>query len=80
MTMRITRGLLAALGAAALLSACATTGDAKPKGAASAPAKSGPGMGKGFDHNPFPSTYRAYPGQPTLVTNVTIFDGEGGKI
>ena len=29
---------------------------------------------------PFPSTYKAYPGVPTLVTNVTVFDGEGGQI
>ena len=29
---------------------------------------------------PFPSTYKAYPGVPTLVTNVTVFDGEGGRI
>ena len=30
--------------------------------------------------NPYPSTYRAFPSVPTLVTNVTIFDGEGGRI
>ncbi|AGH48168.1 amidohydrolase [Sphingomonas sp. MM-1] len=30
--------------------------------------------------DPFPSTYHAYPGVPTLVTNVTIYDGEGGRI
>jgi imidazolonepropionase-like amidohydrolase len=29
---------------------------------------------------PFTSTYKAYPGAPTLVRNVTIYDGEGGKI
>ncbi len=40
----------------------------------------GPGAGKGYDHDPYPSTYRPYPGQPTLVTNVTILDGEGGRI
>jgi imidazolonepropionase-like amidohydrolase len=33
-----------------------------------------------YSRNPYPSTYRAYPGVPTLVTNVTIFDGEGGRI
>ncbi len=76
----ITPGIIAALGAAILLSACATTGNAKPKGAANAPARSGPGVGKGYNHDPFPSTYKAYPGKPTLITNVTIFDGEGGKI
>jgi len=30
--------------------------------------------------DPFPSTYHAYPGVPTLITNVTIYDGEGGRI
>ncbi|HEX8446953.1 MAG TPA: amidohydrolase [Sphingomonas sp.] len=33
-----------------------------------------------FDHDPYPSTYHPYPGVPTLVTNVTIYDGEGGRI
>jgi imidazolonepropionase-like amidohydrolase len=64
--------------AAAALAACANAD--KPKSAAAAPAKSGPGLNKGYAHDPFPSTYRAYPSVPTLVTNVTIFDGEGGKI
>lgn len=40
----------------------------------------GPGLNKGYAHDPFPSTYRAYPGAPTLVRNVTIYDGEGGRI
>jgi len=30
--------------------------------------------------DPYPSTYHPYPGMPTLVTNVTIYDGEGGRI
>jgi imidazolonepropionase-like amidohydrolase len=29
---------------------------------------------------PYPSTYKAYPGVPTEIRNVTIFDGEGGQI
>ena len=33
-----------------------------------------------FDRDPFPSTYSAYPGVPTVIRNVTIFDGEGGRI
>ncbi len=65
---------------AAGLVAC--TGDGKDVRSASAdaPKGKGPGAGKGYDHDPFPSTYRAYPGRPTLVTNVTIYDGEGGRI
>jgi imidazolonepropionase-like amidohydrolase len=30
--------------------------------------------------NPYPSTYRAYPGRPTVLRGATIFDGEGGRI
>lgn len=57
-----------------MLVAC-SAGDAKPETAsdtpAAAPAKT---------EAPFPSTYKAYPGQATAIRNVTIFDGEGGKI
>ncbi|WP_439538471.1 amidohydrolase [Sphingomonas sp.] len=67
--------------AAAALAACSATAGPKPKSAAAdAPAKKGPGKNKGYDHNPYPSTYKPYPGVPTLLTNVTILDGEGGKI
>lgn len=30
--------------------------------------------------DPYPSTYKRYANAPTLVTNVKIFDGEGGRI
>nr|WP_199612078.1 amidohydrolase [Flocculibacter collagenilyticus] len=30
--------------------------------------------------DPFPSQYKSLPSQPTLITNVTILDGIGGKI
>ena len=30
--------------------------------------------------NPYPSTYKPIEGEPTLITNVTILDGIGGKI
>lgn len=33
-----------------------------------------------FDKNPFPSTYRAYPGYTTLITGATVFDGTGKRI
>jgi len=29
---------------------------------------------------PYPSTYKAYPGVSTAIRNVTVYDGEGGKI
>jgi imidazolonepropionase-like amidohydrolase len=44
----------------------------KPVATADKPAK--------FDKDPYPSTYKPYPGQATAVRNVTIFDGEGGRI
>jgi imidazolonepropionase-like amidohydrolase len=33
-----------------------------------------------FNKNPFPSTYRAYPGEPTALIGATVFDGAGGRI
>ncbi len=68
------------------LAACANAGAQGARTASAAAADTpqgpgrGPGAGKGYDHDPYPSTYRPYPGQPTLVTNVTILDGEGGRI
>ncbi|MBC7505859.1 MAG: amidohydrolase [Sandarakinorhabdus sp.] len=54
--------------AALLLAGCAAA-DGKPKSAAIA-----------IDENPYPSTYAAYPSVSTAVQNVTILDGEGGRI
>ncbi len=63
-----------ALLAAAALVGCTTAKAEKPETASSkAPAAR-------INADPFPSTYRAYPGVPTLVTGVTIYDGEGGRI
>jgi imidazolonepropionase-like amidohydrolase len=33
-----------------------------------------------LNKDPYPSTYRAYPGKATVIRNVTIYDGEGGRI
>uniref|UniRef100_UPI0035C9B4B3 amidohydrolase n=1 Tax=uncultured Sphingomonas sp. TaxID=158754 RepID=UPI0035C9B4B3 len=71
------RALLSAVATAALLAGCAADGGSKPTTASGKPA---PGAGKVYSHDPYPSTYKAYPGVPTLVTHVTIFDGEGGRI
>ena len=69
---------------ALVLAGCANGGDARPRGAGQADATAerqpAPGRNKGYSHDPFPSTYRAYPGVPTLVRGVTIYDGEGGRI
>jgi imidazolonepropionase-like amidohydrolase len=63
------RTILAAASALAL-AACSTTGDdGKPSRAAAA-----------FDKNPYPSTYKPYPGQPTALVGATVFDGAGARI
>jgi imidazolonepropionase-like amidohydrolase len=65
--------------AAALVSlvACATTNG----GSASAEnASHRQSYDELFDPDPFPSTYAPYPGVPTVITNTTIYDGEGGEI
>jgi imidazolonepropionase-like amidohydrolase len=67
------RSVLVAVSALALAS-CAATGE-KPR-SASAP-KERP---VAYSRDPYPSTYRAFPGLPTVITNVTIYDGEGGRI
>ena len=64
-------GLIGAL----MLAGCATDGSK-----ASVDRSEAPGEGKGYSHDPYPSTYKRYPGAPTLVRNVTIFDGEGARI
>jgi hypothetical protein len=61
------RGLLTVVAlAGGLLGGCATT-----------PAKAPPVK---FNHDPYPSTYRAYPGVPTLLKGATVLDGQGGRI
>ena len=65
------------IAAASLLALAACTSSPAPKTASSTPA---PGKGKGYAHDPFPSTYKPYPGVPTLIRNVTVFDGEGGRV
>ncbi len=71
---------LATVALAALLAGCVGDASGRPASVSAKPTKAGPGMGKGYSHDPFPSTYKAYPGVPTLITHVTIFDGEGGRI
>ena len=63
----------AGLAAAASLSACTITPLPSSKPAKKAPAVK-------IDTDPYPSTYARYPGVPTLIRNVTILDGEGGRI
>ncbi len=68
--MKLWQTTCAALGALAL-AACATTqgGDGDTASTSSA-----------VNKNPYPSTYRAYPGAPTALVGATVFDGAGGRI
>jgi imidazolonepropionase-like amidohydrolase len=67
---------LTAIAAAILLTGCATQPGAKPRSASA----NGERVAEPWTGDPFPSTYHAYPGVPTVITNVTIYDGEGGRI
>lgn len=69
--MKRTKALTIGAVALCLVGCAAQSGE--PRTTSSRPAAS-------YSRDPFPSTYRAYPGVPTLVRNVTVFDGEGGRI
>ena len=66
----------AVLAALLFTAACAT--NPKPKTAATPPA--GPQEIVSVPGDPFPSTYRPYPGVTTVIRNVNIYDGKGGKL
>nr|WP_234419247.1 amidohydrolase [Sphingomonas sp. EC-HK361] len=57
--------------------ACAGEAKERPKAASDT---SPPAAERRYDRDPFPSTYHAYPGVPTLLRGATIYDGEGGRI
>ncbi|GAO39023.1 hypothetical protein SCH01S_25_00030 [Sphingomonas changbaiensis NBRC 104936] len=71
--MVFNKGVFAALILSTALAGCATA-KAKPQTASTER------VPLPYKQDPYPSTYHAYPGVPTLVTNVTIYDGEGGRI
>ncbi|QLC23597.1 amidohydrolase [Parasphingopyxis algicola] len=56
---------------------CATTGSDSTSSAGAAQDRE---SATAFDPDPFPSTYRPYPGRPTVIRGATIYDGEGGQI
>ncbi len=76
------KALLMGLGSAFALSACnaAGAGESSVESASS----SSKGERSAFlgenGREPFPSTYRAYPGSETLIIPTTVFDGAGGRI
>ena len=75
--MRLIGQVALGLFASLTLAACATASG--PKADAQA-APGGPRLPLPWESDPYPSTYKPYPGVPTLVRDVTIFDGEGGRI
>ena len=60
--------------AAALLAGCTASPETRPAKMAdkAETAKVNP--------DPYPSTYKSYPGVATAIRNVTVYDGEGGRI
>ncbi|HUH11314.1 MAG TPA: amidohydrolase, partial [Brevundimonas sp.] len=75
--------LTCALGALAL-SACATTGDAKPapeaSSAKSADRTMAPGLDGWANTDPYPSTYRGLPRENLALVGATVLTGTGQKI
>ena len=77
--------LTCALGALAL-SACATTGDAKPKtetastASASRDRTMAPGLDGWANADPYPSTYRGLPRENLALVGATVLTGTGQKI
>ena len=63
------RALATAALIAASLSGCAAMGP-KPK----------PAPAVRINENPYPSTYRRYPGVLTVIRHATVFDGDGKRI
>jgi imidazolonepropionase-like amidohydrolase len=64
---------LALVALTAALAACSST-SSKPETASAKP------VPVKWNADPFPSTYKPYPAAPVAIRNVTIFDGEGGRI
>jgi len=65
----------------ALLIAVLLAGVAGPAAARKDREEAPPAQGSSAEpENPYPSTYKPYPGRPTAIRNATIFDGEGGRI
>ena len=75
MTLCITRKLTKALFTSLTLVAASTI-----VGCSDEPAKAEQAPFVEINKNPFPSTYKALPSVPTLITNVTLLDGIGGMI
>jgi imidazolonepropionase-like amidohydrolase len=74
--MALTSKAALALTAAALAAAGCAKSD-PPRTASAQTPRTPP---KTYSRDPFPSTYKRYPGVVTAITGATVFDGEGGRI
>jgi imidazolonepropionase-like amidohydrolase len=68
MKNKLINGMLASVGLAALFATSTLAADTPPQ------------RSPAYEQFGYASTYKPYPGVATLVRNVTIFDGEGGRI
>jgi imidazolonepropionase-like amidohydrolase len=66
-----------ALPVLAALIGCAASPQDRPQSSSSAAASSEPHPT--YSRDPYPSTYKPYPGVPTAITGGTVFDGEGKR-
>ena len=71
--------VFASVGGALALAACATTGSSQAIAETGAGSKATSSPGE-FGKDPYPSTYRPYPGVPTALVGATIFTGTGEQI
>src|SRR3990167_5618623 len=69
--------VFAGLGSALALAACSATSGGSTDAKSASAATSADDAQKSL---PFASTYKAYPGEPTALVGVTVFDGVGGRI
>lgn len=69
---------LVAVSMLALLGGCASTNASPPVASSNAVSTSSAASRPSSD--PYPSTYKPYPGGPTLIRGATVFDGKGGQI
>ncbi|NJS15136.1 MAG: amidohydrolase [Sphingopyxis sp.] len=70
--------LVAASALALALSACAAGQGGDVASASAKPADDSKEKSATFNKDPYPSTYKPYPGRPVALINATVHDGEGG--
>ncbi len=70
----------AALAGALALGACTGDKGAVKSASAAPPPAQAEATKDDAKNQPYPSTYRPYPGKPTALVGATIYDGKGGRI